>query len=306
MLDARRLQVLKAVVDAGSITAAAASLGYTPSAVSQSISALEREAKTPLFEKAGRGIRPTQAGLVLAEHAGAVAHQLLDAERALEALRAGEAGRLRIAAFATAGAALVPRALAAFREGHPGVELDLAIAETEEALAQLRSGHRDLCVIAENSPVTDEGRDGLTYMHLLDDPYRLVLPLAHPAASARTVPLQDMADESWIATASARCNTLQTVTTACARAGFSPRFAIEADEFATTVGFVAAGLGVALVPMLALSSFPDDVVSRRLRGGGPSRQVYVVTRSARPSHPMIKVLVQALRSSAGSYLRAGA
>jgi DNA-binding transcriptional LysR family regulator len=306
MLDARRLQVLKAVVDAGSITAAAASLGYTPSAVSQSISALEREAKTPLFEKAGRGIRPTQAGLVLAEHAGAVAHQLLDAERALETLRAGEAGRLRIAAFATAGAALVPRALAAFREGHPGVELDLAIAETEEALAQLRSGHRDLCVIAENSPVTDEGRDGLTYMHLLDDPYRLVLPLAHPAASARTVPLQDMADESWIATASARCNTLQTVTTACARAGFSPRFAIEADEFATTVGFVAAGLGVALVPMLALSSFPDDVVSRRLRGGGPSRQVYVVTRSARPSHPMIKVLVQALRSSAGSYLRAGA
>jgi DNA-binding transcriptional LysR family regulator len=86
--------------------------------------------------------------------------------------------------------------------------------------------------------------------------------------------------------------------------GFSPRFGIEADEFATTVGFVAAGLGVALVPMLALSSLPDDVVFRRLRGDGPSRQVYVVTRSTRPSHPMIEVLVQALRSSAGSYLKA--
>jgi DNA-binding transcriptional LysR family regulator len=303
MLDARRLHVLKAVVDVGSITAAAASLGYTPSAVSQSISALEREAKTPLFEKVGRGIRPTQAGLMLAEHAGAVAHQLHDAEQALEALRAGEAGRLRIAAFATAGAALVPRALAAFREGHPGVELDLAIAETEEALAQLRSGHRDVGVIAEHSPITDEGGGRLAYMHLLDDPYRLVLPRTHPAAGARTVPLQDMADESWIATASARCNTLQTVTTTCALAGFSPRFAIEADEFATTVGFVAAGLGVALVPMLALSSLPDNVVSRRLRGGGPSRQVLVVTRST-PSHPMMEVLVQALRSSAGSYLKA--
>jgi DNA-binding transcriptional LysR family regulator len=304
MLDARRLHVLKTVVDVGSITAAAASLGYTPSAVSQSISALEREAKTPLFEKVGRGIRPTQAGLMLAEHAGAVAHQLHDAEQALEALRAGEAGRLRIAAFATAGAALVPRALAAFREGHPGVELDLAIAETEEALAQVRSGHRDVGVIAEHSPITAEGRDGLAYMHLLDDPYRLVLPRTHPAAGARTVPLRDMADESWIATASARCNTLQTVTTACTLAGFSPRFAIEADEFATTVGFVAAGLGVALVPMLALSSLSDDVVARRLRGDGPSRHVYVATRSARPSLPMIDVLVQALRSSAGSYLKA--
>jgi DNA-binding transcriptional LysR family regulator len=305
MLDARRLQVLKAVVDAGSITAAAASLGYTPSAVSQSISALEREAKTSLFEKAGRGIRPTQAGLILAEHAGAVAHLLRDAEQALEALVAGEAGRLRIAAFATAGVALVPHALAAFRDGHPGVELDLSIAETDEALAQLRSGHRDLGVIAEHSPITEEGRDGLAYTHLLDDPYRLVLPRTHPAAGVRTVRLQDMADEPWIATASARCNCLQTVTTACARAGFSPRFAIEADEFATTVGFVAAGLGVALVPMLALSSLPDDVVSRRLRGDGPSRQVYVVTR-ARPSHPMIDVLVQALRSSAGVYLKAAA
>jgi DNA-binding transcriptional LysR family regulator len=304
MLDARRLEVLKTVVDAGSITAAAASLGYTPSAVSQCISALEREAKTSLFEKAGRGIRPTQAGMVLAEHAGAVTAQLQEAEQALEALRAGEAGRLRIAAFATAGASLVPRALAAFREGHPGVELDLSIAETEEALAQLRSGHRDLAVIAEHSPIADEARHGLAYTHLLDDRYRLVLPRSHRAASLHTVPLQSMADEPWIATASARCNTLQTVTTACARAGFNPHFAIEADEFATTVGFVAAGLGVALVPMLALSSLPADVVSQPLRGDGPSRKVYVVTRSARPSHPMIEVLVEALRSSAGSYLTA--
>jgi DNA-binding transcriptional LysR family regulator len=177
-------------------------------------------------------------------------------------------------------------------------------AETEEALAQLRSGHRDLAVIAEHSPIADEARDVLAYTLLLDDPYRLVVPRGHRAASARTVPLQSMADEPWIATASARCNTLQTVTTACARAGFNPRFAIEADEFATTVGFVAAGLGVALVPMLALSSPPDDVVSQRLRGDGPSRKVYVVIRSVRPSHPMIEVLVEALRSSADSYLYA--
>jgi DNA-binding transcriptional LysR family regulator len=306
MLDVRRLQALRAVVEEGSVTAAAALLGYSPSAVSQSITALERETKTPLLEKVGRGVRPTQAGLVLAEHAEAIAAQLHDAEQALEALRAGAAGRLRIAAFATAGAALVPRALAAFRDAHPRVELDLSIAETDEALAQLRSGHRDVVVIAEHSPVTTKTTDGLVYSHLLDDRYHLVLPRSHPAARARTVALTDMADEPWIATESARCNTLQPVTTACARAGFNPHFAIEADEFATTVGFVAAGLGVALVPILALSSLPDDVVSRRLRGEGPSRYVYVVTRDAPPSHPMIDVLVEALRSSAGLHRVAAA
>ena len=306
MLDVRRLQALRAVVEEGSITAAAALLGYSPSAVSQSITVLEREAKTPLFEKVGRGIRPTQAALVLAQHAEAVAAQLHDAEQALEALRAGAAGRLRIAAFATAGAALVPRALAAFRDAHPGVELDLSIAETDEALAQLRSGHRDVVVIAEHSPVTTETTDGLVYSHLLDDRYHLVLQRGHSAARARAVALEDVADEPWIATESARCNTLQTVTTACARAGFTPHFAIEADEFATTLGFVAAGLGVALVPILALSSLPDGVVSRRLQGEGPSRYVYVVTRDAPPSHPMINVLVKALRSSAGLHRLAAA
>jgi DNA-binding transcriptional LysR family regulator len=291
--------MLRAVVDTGSITAAAAVLSYTPSAVSQSISALEREAKTPLFEKVGRGIRPTQAGVILAEHAAAIGAQLEDAERALEALRSGAAGILRIAAFTTAGTSLVPRALATFRDAHPGVELDLAIAETDEALAQLRSDHRDLVVIAEHSPL-DDVTDGLIYTHLLEDQYRLVLPRSHPTAKRKTVPLEDMADEKWIATASGRCNCLPTVTTACARAGFTPRYAIEADEFATTVGFVAAGLGIALVPTLALNSLPDDVVTRRLRDA-PGRQVYVVTREA-PSHPMIGALVDGLRSSAGSFV----
>jgi DNA-binding transcriptional LysR family regulator len=299
MLDPRRLQMLRAVVDTGSIKAAAAVLGYTPSAVSQSISALEREAKTPLFERVGRGIRPTQAGVVLAEHAAAIGAQLEDAERALEALRSGAAGILRIAAFTTAGTSLVPRALATFRDAHPGVELDLAIAETDEALAQLRSDHRDLVVIAEHSPI-DDAADDLLYAHLLEDQYRLVLPRSHPAAKRKTVPLEHMADEQWIATASGRCNCLPTVTTACARAGFTPRYAIEADEFATTVGFVAAGLGIALVPMLALSSLPDDVVSRRLRDA-PGRHVYAVTRKE-ASHPMIAVLLDALRLSAGSFV----
>lgn len=303
MLDVRRLQVLRAVVEEGSVTAAAALLGYSPSAISQSLAALEREAKMPLFEKAGRGLRPTEAGLLLAERAAAVADQLAEAEAALRALRAGDAGHLRVAAFATAGATLVPRALAEFRSAHPGVALDLSIAETDDALAQLRSAKIDLAVMAEHEPWPDD-RVALSYVRLLDDRYRLVLPRSHPAATRRTVALEDLADEPWIATASARCNCLQTVTTACARAGFTPRFAIEADEFATTIGFVAAGLGVAMVPMLALSSLPDAVVSRRIGGQEPLRHVYAGFRQERAAHPLVGAMLAALQVSAGSYLEA--
>lgn len=304
MLDPRRLQVLKAVVDSGSITRAATTLGYSASAVSQSVAALEREAKIPLFEKIGRGIRPTQAGLLLAEHAAGVADRLRDAEEALEALRAGQAGRLRIAAFATAGAALVPRALARFKETHPGVDLDLVIEETDAALASVRSGQTDVAVIAEHSPSSDAGSADLAYVHLLDDPYRIVLARSHALAGKHVIALEALRDEPWIATESARCNCLETVTTACGAAGFTPHFAIEADEFATTVGFVSAGLGVAMVPMLALSAIPDSARVLRLANEGPSRYVYAVTRDASSSHPMTSAMVEALRSSAGSYLRA--
>jgi DNA-binding transcriptional LysR family regulator len=304
MLDARRLEVLKAVVDSGSITAAAGRLGYTPSAVSQSVAALERETMTSLFEKAGRGLRPTQAGLLLAERADAVLKQLREAEEALEALRAGQAGRLRVAAFATAGGGLVPRALANFKETHPGVELDLAIAEADEALTQLLSGNTDLAVIALDEPVDDDHKGGLVYTHLLDDPYRLVVPATHRLARRGAIGLQDIAGDPWIATASARCDTMPTVTTACARAGFMPRFAIEADEFATTVGFVAAGLGVAMVPMLALSSIPKDVRVRRLQGDEPKRHVYSVTRQENSDDPIVGALGEALSRSSGYYLSA--
>ncbi len=305
MLDVRRLHTLTAVIDEGSITAAAAALGYTPSAVSQSVAALERDTKTALLEKAGRGIRPTQAALLLSRHARSLLAQLQEAERDLEALRAGEAGRLRLGAFATAGAALVPRAVARFKETYPRVELDLSMVETDEALAQLRCGHIDVAVIADGTKM-ESGRDNLVLTPLLEDPYRVVLPRNHPAATKQVIALEDLRDEPWISTASARCNCLQTITTACARAGFAPRFAVEADEFATTVGFVNAGLGVAMVPLLALSSIPDSVRVCRIEAGEPKRYVYAVSRVARSEDPIVEGMKEALRLSAGSHLQSAA
>jgi DNA-binding transcriptional LysR family regulator len=302
MLDARRLEVLRTVVEAGSVTAAAAVLGYTPSAVSQSLAALERTAGIPLFERAGRGIRPTQAGRLLAEHAEGVGVRLREAETALAALRAGREGRLRLAAFATAGATLVPQALARFRADHPGVQLDLGVAETAEAMAQLRAGQVDLAVIAEHGDPPAMADRGLVHSRLLADPYRLVLPRSHRLAGRGAVALGDLAGDPWVATASARCNCLPTVTAACELAGFVPDFTIEADEFATTLGFVAAGLGVAMVPLLALGAVPDSVRVRRIRGGEPVRQVYAVTRRRAAEQVALRALAAALRQSARSYL----
>ncbi len=306
MLDPRRLQVLSAVVEAGSVTAAAAILGYTPSAISQSIAALERETGSMLFEKAGRGIRPTQAGRLLAGYAEAIGRQLADAEAALAALRAGQQGRLRLAAFGTAGANLVPPALARFRSVHPAVQMDLSVAEIDEALALLRSGRIDLAVIAEHGVPASTSDSSLVHRRLLDDSYRMVLPRTHWLAGRSTVALADLADDPWIATRSARCDTRPVVSAACGRAGFTPRFAIEADEFATTLGFVAAGLGVAMVPLLGLGFVPDTVRVRRVREDEPVRYVYAVTRKQIADQAAVRGMLEALDQSARSYLATAA
>jgi DNA-binding transcriptional LysR family regulator len=306
MLDSRRLQVLSAVVNTGSITAAANVLGYTASAVSQNIAALERETRTVLFEKAGRGVRPTQAGRLLAEHADGILDRLRDAEAALKALASGEAGRLRLAAFSTAGASLVPRAMAKFRAAHRAVQLDLTVAEDDEALAALRAGNIDLAVIVVDGDPLPDIDDDLARTAVLVDPYRVILPRDHTLAGRRTVPLKDLADDAWIATAAARCNARAVVTTACEDAGFTPHFAIEAEEFSTVVGFVGEGLGVALVPLLALGSTPETVRVRTLRGDEPVRYVYAVTRRSNADDPLVTGMVEALRTSAQSSVSAAA
>ena len=300
MLDPRRLQAVCAVVQTGSVTAAAALLGYTPSAVSQNIASLEKETGTTLFEKSGRGVRPTAAARLLAEHGEAVISRLSEAEAALDALRAGESGHLRLAAFFTAGATLVPQALALFRSVHPSVGLDLGVAETDEALSLLRSGNIDLAVVAGAS--TPPKAAGLVHTHLLDDPYRVALPRTHRLASRRSIDLSDLSADAWVGTTCTAASCAAIAYDACVRAGFTPRFIIQSDAFATTVGFVAAGLGVALVPLLALGAIPDDVRVLKVRGEQAVRRVYAVTRPERSSQPTVAVMVDALRRSASAYL----
>src|ERR671921_1778266 len=169
MLDVKRLKVLKEVAARGSFSAAAESLAYTQSAVSQQIAALEREAGTRLVERNARGVRLTDAGRALVEHADAILARLADAEAELEAIAGLRGGRLRLAAFPSAGATIMPEAIARFRTRHPAVELTLEPAEPEPSLVRLRAGEADL-VLDITSGFRAQRDDAIERVHLLDDP----------------------------------------------------------------------------------------------------------------------------------------
>ncbi|MFJ9019163.1 LysR family transcriptional regulator [Streptomyces sp. NPDC102259] len=297
MLDMRRMQVLRAVVGNGSVTGAAAVLGYTPSAVSQQIAALEKEAGAALLERVGRGVRPTAAGLLLTEYADVIGRQVAEAETALADLLAGRTGRLGVRYFATAGAGLVAPAVARMREAHPGVRIELKLTvDREDPLAEVREGRADLALL-----VSWAGREasGVRLLHLLDDPYLAVLPRGHRLAGRRSVRLAELAEEAFVGSEwPGPC--LDAQLDACAAVGFRPRFAVHSEDYVTAQGFVAAGLGVSLVPRLGLGSRHPGVVVREVRDPVPVRAIQAVVRETAPAQPALDAFIDALKGAAGA------
>ncbi|MER5603603.1 LysR family transcriptional regulator [Streptomyces sp. NPDC002265] len=294
MLDVRRLQVLRAVVTSGTVTAAAAHLGYTPSAVSQQVAALEKQAGTALLERVGRGVRPTAAGLLLTEHAALISSAVAQAETALADLRAGRTGHLAVRYFATAGSTLVAPALARLRAEHPGVRVDLQLTDPEDPFREVTQGRADLAVV-----VQARGRvgDGFRLVHLLDDPYAAVLPLGHPLATEAVIDLSALSGEQWVGSEPpGPC--LEPVLDSCAAAGFSPDFVIQSEDYATAQGFVAAGLGVGLMPRLGLRSQNPGVVVRPVRNPEPVRVISAAVREISFEQPALHSLLTALRDAA--------
>ncbi|MGW3108560.1 LysR family transcriptional regulator [Streptomyces sp. NPDC001100] len=293
MLDVRRMQVLRAVVDSGSVTAAAARLGYTPSAVSQQVGALEKEAGTALLERVGRGVRPTAAGLLLTGYADAIGRQVAEAETALADLVAGRTGQLTVRYFATAGAALVAPAVARLRAEHPGVRLELKLTDPEDPLPDVKEGRADVALVVGESRVPD----GVRLVKLLDDPYLAVLPKGHPLAARRSVELRELAEEAWVGSEwPGPC--LDAQLGACAAAGFRPGFAVQSEDYVTAQGFVAAGLGVTLIPRLGLGSRHPDVVVRVVRDPEPVRTIHAAVRETAPPQPALRAFLRALRDAA--------
>ncbi|MFJ1805439.1 MULTISPECIES: LysR family transcriptional regulator [unclassified Streptomyces] len=295
MIDVRRMQVLRAVVGSGSVTGAAAVLGYTPSAISQQIAALEKEAGAALLERVGRGVRPTAAGLLLTEYADAIGRQVAEAETALADLLAGRTGQLAVRYFATAGAGLVAPAVARLRAAHPGVRIDLKLTvDPVDPVAEVREGRADLALL-----VWSEGRQsgGVRLMHLLDDPYLVVLPRGHRLAGRRSVRLEELTDEAFVGSEwPGPC--LDAQLDACAAVGFRPRFAVQSEDYVTAQGFVAAGLGVSLVPRLGLGSRHPGVVVREVRDPVPVRAIQAVVRETAPAQPALDAFIDALKGAA--------
>lgn len=298
MLSSRLLAVHRTVVAEGSLTRAAATLGYTVSAVSQQLAHLEAQAGIDLFEKAGRGVRPTQAGLLLAEHAERVLHEIAEAETALGDLRDGRAGRLRVVSFHSAGESLLPPAIATLRVQLPHLHVRPIVDETPGALRRLRAGEADLVIMVEPYARGDEPDDDLHRWHLLDDEYRILLPHDHPLTRRRIVPVEALADTDWIVTIGPPDYVRETTVAICRRAGFSPRFIAEADEFQVTQGYVEAGLGAALVPLLALGAVRAGVAVRRLSPQPRPRHIWLATRPALADQQSVLRMVGALREAA--------
>jgi DNA-binding transcriptional LysR family regulator len=299
MLDVRRMRVLREVALRGSFSAAAESLSFTQSAVSQQIAALEREAGAVLVERSARGVRLTEAGEAVVRHADGILGRLAEAEAELEAIAGLRGGRLRMAAFESAAATIMPVAIAQFTESYPAVELSMTLVEPEPAVAALRAGDIDLAVTFGGGKREDREGEGVVHHHLFEDPMYLVLPPNHPLAHKRGVRLADLANEPWIGGApDCECNRL--ISQACTRFGFDPRIAFETDDYAAVQGFVAAGVGVSLIAELGLRTVRDDIVIRPLGRDTPVRQVFATALTGYRS-PATVAMIDVLRAVGESH-----
>jgi DNA-binding transcriptional LysR family regulator len=290
MLDVHRLRVFRSVVASGSVAAAAANLGYTPSAVSQHVTALQRETGLTLLERSGRGVRPTAAGLELAAQADIVLARLGEAESVVADLRAGRTGRLCLAYFASVGAAWLPRVVDRLTRDHPGVRLDLELREIIPDAADDRADIQ----IAVAHPEIDPGA-GFRAHHLLDDPYVAVLPAGHELAARAEIELAELAGERWVDNDFARGWCRRNLLEACTAAGFSPSFHVEAHDYPTAIAMVGARVGITVLPFLGAAHLPPGTVAVPVVRPTPVRSIYAVVRDAAAATPPARTALGALR-----------
>ncbi|OLL75002.1 putative LysR-family transcriptional regulator [Pseudonocardia sp. Ae168_Ps1] len=293
MLDTHRLRVFRSVVASGSVQGAAANLGYTPSAVSQHVTALQRETGLALFERAGRGLRATAAGLVLADQADAILSRLGEAEVVVADLRAGRTGALSLSYFASVGGAWLPRVVRRLGTEFPDVRLDLALREW---LPDDPADRSDLQIAVERPDF--EAWPGFTAHHLLDDPYVAVLPETHPLADRAEIELAELSGERWVDNDFARGWCRRNLVEACTAAGFRPPFHVEAHDYPTALAFVAAGIGITVLPELGAVRIPAGTCAVPVVRPVPVRSILAVVRDAAAHTPPVLAALDELRAVA--------
>jgi DNA-binding transcriptional LysR family regulator len=302
MLDLHRLRLLQEFAARGSIAAAAASIGYTPSAVSQQLAALEREAGVALLDRSARRAELTDAGRRLAAHAERILAMVEEAETDLSAQAAEPSGRVVATAFPSAAVAFAP-ALARSLRAHPGLLLVLRQTGAQEGMRLVRSGEVEVAIVDDwTSRLADEIASSgsiLTCYHLIRDQLALVLPRAHPAAEpGRQVDLRALRRESWLAAPAGEPSRLA-VDRLLAAVGVAPPVLSEFEGMSTIVSLVARGIGIAILPRLAVAAGERRVAVRDLPHGlDLSRDVHAVVRTASVRRPSVAVILAALRAAA--------
>ncbi|MBQ1001131.1 LysR family transcriptional regulator [Streptomyces sp. RK62] len=296
MLNLERLRTLDALARHGSVSGAAEGLHITTSAVSQQMSKLEREVGQRLLAKNGRGVRLTDAGRLLADHAARILSQVELAQSDLEAQRGQVVGELRLVAFPTALRGLFPAALSALRAEHPALRVHSRELEPEGGVAAVVRGDADLAVVLDwyNKPLPMP--EGLAKASILKDRVEIAMPEGHPLAGRTEVTMEDFADDEWVAWPEGEfCHDwlLYTLRTE----GIEPRIAHRAEEHHTQLALVAAGLGVCVAPRLGRDPMPPGVRAVPVRES-VHRHIYAVWRTDADRRPSIRAAVRALRSAA--------
>ncbi len=301
MLDVRRMALLAAVIDRGSMTAAAEALSYTTSAVSQQLSRLEKEVGQPLLQRQPRGIVPTEAGLVLADHARRITRQLAAAEADLAQVAGLRRGRLTIGTFPTVGGSLLALAVSRFRTAHPGVRLSVRSARLDRLTEMLDSGEADMSLLWDYAwNRVDPEAYALT--HLLDDPTMLIVSADHPLADRKRVDMAQLAAEEWVVREPDH-PVAEVLDRSCRAAGFSPRIAFHANDYQEAQAMVSVGLGIALAPRTAVTNPHPDVRVISLGSTAPARRILLARRRERVPAPAEAAMVHVFTDVARTYER---
>jgi DNA-binding transcriptional LysR family regulator len=296
MLDTHRLRVLREFAERGTIAATAAALGYTPSAVSQQLAALEREAGAVLLDRTARAAELTDAGRRLVDHAERILALIEAAEADLSA--AGPTGRVTVTAFPTAAVAFGPALVRRVR-ANPGMSLLLRETQQEEGLRLVRTGEADVALVADwTGRLASSGTGVLRFFPLVRDQVVLVVPRGHPAADPdRPVDLDQLRDEPWLAAPPGEPSR-QAVDRLLAGTGGMPPAPWEFEGLSTVLSLVARGIGIAALPRLTLSVGDHRRVAVRELPGDPARDVYAVARASSVRRPSVAVILSALDAAA--------
>jgi DNA-binding transcriptional LysR family regulator len=295
--SAERVLLLAKVAHHGTMTKAADALGYSVSAISQQLRKLEIEAGQPLLQRHSRGVFLTDAGQAVVDHAEQIQGQLRSLQHSLDDIAGVRTGSLHMGTFPTVGSSLLPAAISRFRSEHPNIELSVSSFRNQALIDRLTSREISMSLLWEYQWSRLDLPD-LSLLHLMDDPTDLVVSMNHPLASRATVEVRELLDEYWVVRAE-RHPMIEAIVRATNHVGFYPKVAYEANDYQEAQAMVAVGLGISLVPRLALSVLRNDVRVLPLSGDVPHRRILLgrmkESRATPVEHSMTTMLVDAAK-----------